>query len=431
MVQTYIDTPGARPDFWSVHFYTSDTVGVGSVAFNIAWATSFLAGTPLQGLPLVVSEWNVQFGNIGTSLQATANGGILNSVHLAAMQKLDVAAAFLYTGVDGPFVPYNPLAYPLNCQAEYAAEDGLTNTSDPSRFTFTGKWADFDCTTGAGQIMNFGPSGMGALYADGARKPMAATQQIWTDFAGRFALPTTYDNITDDIFGSISGKRMAASNGIAAVLADDGRECIQRARKTKKEKKDNAEVEKGGNRDSKRKYPAGPRQLVNIMVAQYEKLNPDAEISKEMSVGLKPFLNGLEAFIPILKKARKISQSHVNWKPAKLHKLEVLQQKPRGWTEDFALPININTTETNVQLTGFLDRTEAARVMSKINMTAFLIGGFNKKNGACSKRAGKESLAACDERGGLAGTRTSINEIARLSAGEGGTPPLYLFSFQM
>ena len=232
------------------------------------------------------------------------------------MQKLDVAAAFLYTGVDGPFLPYNPLAFPLDCNAEYTMSEGITNTSDPTAFNFTGQWGDNDCTTGASQIMSLGPSGMGGLYTDGTHKPMATAQQIWSKYAGKvggwidcyawcawclripsppepatlippnsivphqFALPVVYKNFTLGSDKTI----IAASNGITAVLADDGRTCIEAARKrkaaarraqrrrelqSKGEKGDGKQKDKEGkgeeNGKGKGKDEEGPRQLVNIM----------------------------------------------------------------------------------------------------------------------------------------------------------------------
>ena len=82
-----------------------------------------------------------------------------------------------------------------------------------------------------------------------------------------------------------------------------------------------------------------------------------------------------------------------------------------------------------MQLIGFIDDTIAESVMKKINMTAFFRGGFNTKDGACSKSAGKKSVAACTEKAGMVGTTTSINNIRELSSGE--KPPLFLWSFQV
>ena len=196
----------------------------------------------------------------------------------------------------------------------------------------------------------------------------------------------TYSNRTD-IVSEEQPKtlELAPSNGITAVLADDGRVCIDHAREQKAstQKAERTRALEKRDQDTKHdrhgsKSKEGPRQRVKIMIAQYEELSPVGTTNKgnkTLNDGLKPFIDGIEAFVPILQRAREIS-SQRDWKPAVLTSVSNLQQKPRGWESTFALPIIANTTSTNVQLVGFVDDTVAFDVMKGLNMTAFLIGGL-------------------------------------------------------
>ena len=150
-------------DFWSFHTYPVQTRPDQeySMANEIQLQRRLLKYTPFASLPFAVTEYNAKFATPGTGFINSAQGAIINAISLIAMARDPLMlGAFLFVGVDGPFLPRDPLSFPISCDPSWDADEG-----------FSGRYDHDDCSTEPGWSGSV--SGIGAVGINGELKPMA------------------------------------------------------------------------------------------------------------------------------------------------------------------------------------------------------------------------------------------------------------------
>ena len=172
-------------DFWSFHLYTSQTRPdqAGSMASEIRRQRRWLNNTPFANLSFAVTEYNNWFGYPGTGFINSAQGAIINAISLIAIARDPLMlGAFLTNGVDGPYLPRDPLSFPVApCQPSWGHNEmlncpedaGLLQRPVPQCFNFSGRYDHDDCSTQPGSFTAFGLSGIGAVGINGELKPTA------------------------------------------------------------------------------------------------------------------------------------------------------------------------------------------------------------------------------------------------------------------